>query len=120
MTVRRNLLIIIGTRQQLAKVNIDSLCVGDTSIAPVTSVKNLGSWFDEHMTMVTHVKKLCKATSFHLYNIRHIRKYLTSEATHSLVRAFIALNQEIFNLALNQEFRKKKRKMPCLVNARFK
>ena len=36
--------IIIGTRQQLAKVNVSSLCVGDAIIAPVTSVKNLGSW----------------------------------------------------------------------------
>ena len=35
--------IIIGTRKQLAKVNFASLCVGDASIAPVTSVKNLGS-----------------------------------------------------------------------------
>ena len=41
--------IIIGTKQQLAKVNIDSLCVGDTSIVPVTSVKNLGFWFNEHI-----------------------------------------------------------------------
>ena len=57
--------IIIGTRQQLAKVNIASLCVGDANIALVT-VKNLGSWFDESMTMVTHINKLCKAASFHL------------------------------------------------------
>lgn len=41
--------ITIGTRQQLAKVNIASLCVGDANIAPGTSVKNLGSWFDENV-----------------------------------------------------------------------
>ena len=29
---------IVGTRQQLAKVNIDQLCVGESSIVPVTSV----------------------------------------------------------------------------------
>ena len=81
--------IIIGTKQQLAKVNIDSLCVGDTSIVPVTSVKNLGVWFNEHISMVTHINKLCKAASFHLYNIRRIRKYLTSEATQSLVHTII-------------------------------
>ena len=38
---------IVGTRQQLAKVNINQLCVGESSIVPVTSVKNLGSWFDK-------------------------------------------------------------------------
>ena len=42
--------IVIGTWQQLAKVNIASICVdGDANIAPVTSVKNHGSWFD-HIT----------------------------------------------------------------------
>ena len=35
--------IVIGNWQQLAKVNIASICVGgDANIAPVTSVKNLG------------------------------------------------------------------------------
>ena len=33
---------IIGTREQLAKVNIDGLSVGESIIAPVTSVRNLG------------------------------------------------------------------------------
>jgi len=56
---------IIGTRQQLAKVNIDGLCVGESYLAPVTSVRNLGSWFDENMNMVTHINKICKAASFH-------------------------------------------------------
>ena len=80
---------IVGTRQQLAKVNIDQLCVGESSIVPVTSVKNLGSWFDKNMSMTTHITKVCKAASFHLYNIRRIRKYLTSESTYSLVRATV-------------------------------
>ena len=34
---------IIGTRKQLTKVNIDGLTVGESSIVPVTSVRNLGS-----------------------------------------------------------------------------
>ena len=46
---------IIGARQQLAKVNIDQLCVGESGIVPVTSVKNLGSWFDKNMSMTTHI-----------------------------------------------------------------
>jgi len=70
-------------------LNIDQLCVGESSIAPVTSVKNLGSWFDKNTSMTTHIIKVCKAASFHLYNIRRIRKYLTSESTHCLVRASV-------------------------------
>lgn len=75
--------IIIGTRQQLTKVSIASLCLGDANIAMMTLIKNIGSWFDENMTKVTHINKLCKTASFHLYKIRRIRKYLTSEASQS-------------------------------------
>ena len=74
--------IIIG-RQQLTKGNIASLCLGDANIALVTLIKNLGSWFDENMTIVTHINKLCKAACFYLQNIRRMRKYLTSEASQS-------------------------------------
>ena len=59
---------IIGTRKQLAKVNIDGLSVGESIIAPVTSVRNLGSWCDQNLSMIRHITKICKAASFHIYN----------------------------------------------------
>ena len=42
--------IIIGSRQQLAKVNIDHVNVGTLDIRPVGSVQNLGLSFDCSMT----------------------------------------------------------------------
>ena len=38
--------VIIGTRQQLTKVNIDSLTVGDYTIPPSSEVKNPGCRLD--------------------------------------------------------------------------
>ena len=52
-------LLIIGTRQQLSKIKIDSVRVGDVDIKPVDSVRNLGSWFDIHMSTNVHVGKVC-------------------------------------------------------------
>ena len=66
---------IIGTKKQLAKVNIDDLSVGESIIAPVITVRNLGSWFDQNLSMTLHINKICKAATFHIYNIRRIRKY---------------------------------------------
>ena len=80
---------IIGTRKQLAKVNIDGLSVGGSIIAPVTSVRNLGSWFDQNLSMTPHINKICKAASFHIYNIRRIRKYLNNNATQTLVDSIV-------------------------------
>ena len=91
---------IIGTRQQLAQVNIDGLCVGESCIAPVTSVRNIGSWVDENMNMMTHINNRCKAASFHLYNIRRIRKYLTNNTTQTLVHAIIMVRRDYCNSLL--------------------
>ena len=73
--------LIIGTRQQLSKVTIDSIEVGDADIKPVQEVRNLGSWFDEHMSMNVHVGKVCSKAFRGLYNIRQIRKFLSIEST---------------------------------------
>ena len=89
--------ILIGTRQQLAKVDIKGLVVGDATISPVTAVKNLGSWFDENMNMGCHINKMCKTLSFHLYNIRRIRKYLSKDSTQTLVHAFITARIDYCN-----------------------
>ena len=37
---------LIGIRQQLSKVNLDTLAGGDTSVPIVNKARNLGVWFD--------------------------------------------------------------------------
>ena len=71
--------LIIGTRQQLAKVNINCIRVGSTDVCPVTVARNLGSWFDEQ----------CGVAFYNLHSIKCIRKYLSRESTEMLVHAFI-------------------------------
>ena len=68
---------IIGTSQQLAKVSINSLRVGTATITPVSSARNLGSWFDSKLTMTIHISKSCNSAFYYLYNLRRIRKYLS-------------------------------------------
>ena len=50
--------LIIGSRQQLANINVEGVTVGDAMITPVSSVRNLGVWFDQHMTMNDHIGKV--------------------------------------------------------------
>ncbi len=66
--------LIIGTRQQLKKIEINSVRVGDVDIKPVESVRDLGAWFDEHMSMEVHVGKICSKAFRSLYNIRQGRR----------------------------------------------
>ena len=58
-------------------------------LPPVAVARNLGTWFDTNLSLVTHITKTCKAAFYHLHNIRRIRKFLTVESTKVLVHAFI-------------------------------
>ena len=58
-----------------------SIKVGDCDIQPLKHVRNLGTWFDNHVSMNTHIGKACSKTFRGLYNIRQIRKYLSPEST---------------------------------------
>ena len=79
----------VGTYQQLRKVYINSVRVGDVDIIPVKSVRNSGAWFDENMSRDGHVGRVCSKTFRTLYKIRQIRKFLSIESTKILVHAFV-------------------------------
>ena len=76
--------IVIGTRQQISTVDIASLKIGSADITPISSVRNLGAWFDDRMAMNVHVGMVCKKAFRGLYNIRKIRKFLSFESTRHL------------------------------------
>ena len=94
-------LMLIGTKQQLAKINVGGLCVGSTIISPASVTKNLGVWFDENMTMVSNINQMCKSSYFHLHNIRRIRKYLTSDTAQTLIHALITARVDYCNSLLS-------------------
>ena len=74
----------LKTHLQLPTVN-----VGLNPITPAPAVRNLGSTFDEHMTMEQGIKQICASAYFHLRNIAAIRTSLTEEATTQLVHSFV-------------------------------
>ena len=77
--------IVVGTWQQLAKMNIANICVGgDGNITPVASVKNLGSWFD-HMTPTSirlHWFAACFRTEYKILILRF-------KAIYGVARSYI-------------------------------
>ena len=99
--------LLLGTKQQLAKVNIDNIKVGSANVSPVSVVRNLGSWFDSQHTMSSYTSKLCSVAFYNLCNIRRIRKYLSQETAGMLVHAFITsriyyCNSLLYGLPNNQ------------------
>ena len=81
--------IIIGSQQQLDKIKFDSIMVGDAVVKAVSSVKDLGAYLDSTLSMEAHISAKCGAASRQLFSIRRIRRFLTREATETLIHAFI-------------------------------
>ena len=82
-------LLLIGTKQQLQKINMSTSCVGNDLIKPSKEIKNLGVWLDPSLTMNTHINKTCSIAFYHLYNLRRIQKYLSQEWVEILIHTLI-------------------------------
>ena len=80
--------VIIGCRQKMSKIHIDKITGGESIIKLVKVLRNLGAWFDSHMSMNSHIAKVCSKAYRNLYNIRQITKFLSEETTKILVHAF--------------------------------
>ena len=64
-------LLIIGKRQQLAKVSFDTINVGSDVIPSVNVAQDLGVCFVANLTMSSLIAKTSASPFFVLYNIRH-------------------------------------------------
>ena len=91
---------IIGSKHNLSRLNINSIKIGDTEIKPVTSLRNLGAMIDENLSMEHQITKTCSTAFYHIRNIRHIRKYLDVKSTETMVHAFITNKLDYCNSLL--------------------
>ena len=96
----KNEFLIIGTSQQLGKLDNISIRVGDSDIHPVPIARNHVSWFDSRLSMATHITKICASSFYYIYDIRrirHVRKYRTQQSTETLIHAFITSRLDYCN-----------------------
>jgi hypothetical protein len=93
--------LILGSKQQLRKITILGVQVGDDVICPVSNVRNLDVLFDKHLAMDKHISKICSTAYFHLHNIRIIRKYLTHEAARIIIQSLVSSQLDYCNALLS-------------------
>ena len=91
---------IIGSRQQLSKVTIPHINIGDSEVTAVTKARNLGVIFDSSMTLNSHISSIARSTTFHIRNIGKVRKYLTQKATEQIVHSVVVSRLDMCNSLL--------------------
>ena len=58
--------LVIGTRQQLSKVNIFSITVTISAIMKSSVVRNLDSYIEDKLSMNSYINKVCNASFYYL------------------------------------------------------
>jgi hypothetical protein len=100
MNAEKTQVVWIGTRQQLAKVDIGELQLMSATISFSTTVSDLGVLVDDQLSMADHVAALCRSCFFQLRQLRAVRDSLTEDAAKTLVSAFIGSRLDYCNSLL--------------------
>ena len=79
----------IGSKQQLAKVDIKEFQLLSANILFSTTVSNLGVHLDNQLTMQDHMAAMCRSCFFQLRQLRTIQSSLTTDAARRLAQAFV-------------------------------
>ena len=91
-----------GTAVGLRKVDPADRCltIGSDVIQPVDVVRDLGVYFDAHLSMKTHVARVARSCFYHLRRLRSIRRHLGRDVTARLVSAFVISRLDYCNSVL--------------------
>jgi len=91
---------IAASKRNLSQLQDISLTVGNSTIQPTSTIRNLGVVFDSEMSMSPQVTSICRSTNFHLRNIARIRKYIDQDTCHNVVRSLVTSRLDYCNSLL--------------------
>ena len=80
--------------------DIPSISVGEDAVLAVPSVRNIEVLMDHHLTMQDHITSVWKASYMHLRSIARIRKFLTQDATATLINSLVTSRIDNLNSLL--------------------
>ena len=82
--------LIFGSPPQLRKLQNSTFNAAGDVVELTSSARNLGIILDSTFSMKDHITEVCKRSFHQLRNIAHIRRYLTVDATRTVVQALIS------------------------------
>ena len=81
--------VIVASSGSVDKVSFDTITIGDSSVSPSGSARNIGVIFDKTLCLNDHITKICQTCHYRLKNIRRLRRCLSLTATQLLVQALV-------------------------------
>ena len=94
-------MITFGTKQRLTVATNIHVTVDGCLISPDATTKNLGIVYDSTLSMEHQVNAVCRGAYLRLHNIIRIRRFLTHDATKTLIQAFVISKLDCGNALLS-------------------
>ena len=92
--------ILMGTQQQLSKLDNTSLHIGSNTIKPTDHVRNLGFIMDSLLKNGSHINNITSSSYCKLHDIARIRPSLDSKTAQLIVQALVLTNIHYCNSLL--------------------
>ena len=97
-------MITFGTKQRLTVTTNIHVTVDGCLVSPDATTKNLGIVYDSTLSMEHQVnavcRAVCRAAYLRLHNISRIRRFITQDATKTLIQAFVISKLDCGNALL--------------------
>lgn len=90
-------IIVVGPKGPRDSLSDQLHLLDSLSVAPSSTVRNLGVLFDQDLSFSAHVNLACKSAYFHLRNIAKIRKFLPKSDAEKLIHAFVTSRLDYCN-----------------------
>ena len=74
---------LVGTRQKLSFISVNTLQLDDTTVPLSDPVKSLGVLLDSTLFMVNVIRQTSKSCYYQLRGVSSARKYISTEATEN-------------------------------------
>jgi len=107
----------LGTRTQLAKVNVTPLVIKGQSVTPSDKVRDLGVIIDNELKVDDHVRNVVRRCFYQLRQLRSVRQSLTTDTRGTLASAFIASRVDYCNTVLYGVSAQATRRLQMVLNA---
>ncbi len=109
--------LLVGSPQQLKKVDFGSIKVGNVEVKAVDKVRNLGVIFDKHMTMEDHVNKLSGTCFGNIKSLSEIRENISDTHAKIVTNAMVTSHLDYGNALLYGIHKKLTNKLQLVQNA---
>ena len=93
--------LLIRPNKYTKNLNCTSFSFGHNVISFSTIAKNLGFHFIDDMRIDAHVQEICRKADIAIRRINYIRRFLSIEATKTLLSAFVLSKLDYCNVFFN-------------------